>query len=263
MNNPAKQQQINLGSRSCKWWCCSRDTAQKPPKIGTSSLCSRAPLWADGWVFGSIIATGGWQSLLLPGRLRVPAVLSIEPEGQWTWRETANKDFPEHKWEIQGQEAFAGHWEGHKPCAWRNLEGKQRAVRICAWHRARCSQAPPAISPAALVGQNCFTELFPNEIGCQRKWLCSSLPSESVLELSGTSQWDLPQTMLNHLWSISNRVPFPACSSGSAPGAVILTPSVCPKDLMHFLSHSSVLKPSLPQDSSHRCKCKGCSCDLC
>lgn len=153
--------------------------------------------------------------------------------------------------------------ERHNPCEWRNLMRKQRGVKISAWHCAGCARVPPAICPAALVGQSCFTEPFPRETGCHRKWLCSSLPSESVPELSGTSQWDLPQKMLNHLWSISNHMLFPACSSGSAPGAVILTPSACPKDLMHFLSHFSILKPSLPQDSSHRCKCKGCSHDLC
>lgn len=66
------------------------------------SLCSRAPLWAAGWGFGSIIATGQWHSLPPPlwlhcpvELLRVPAAPRIEPEDQWTRRETANEVFPQ------------------------------------------------------------------------------------------------------------------------------------------------------------------------
>lgn len=231
---PHKQAQpnnstLNLGSRSCDLRRRSHNGAENTPKIGTSSFLCVGEHHPE--LFDYIIAAGQWHSLPpLPLWLHCPVAPAWEMQSStysqdWAWgpvelERNCHEAFPLGKPGAGNLCRRLGR-ERHNPYACRNLVGKQRGAKISAYHHAGCSQAPPAIGPAALMGQSYFTGPFPREIGCHRKWLRSSLPSESVLELSGTSQRDLPQKMLNHLWSISNHVPFPAWSSGWAPGAVI------------------------------------------
>lgn len=218
------------------------------------SLCSRAPLWAVGWGFGSIIATGQWHSLPPPLWLSLPYGTPESPSYSQDWAWGPVHQERNCKWSLSSaQVGNPGKNLVGSRGVWRSVSD----IVLAAPRHHQPSAQQPSWTKTALLG------LFQAKWDAHRKWLCSSLPSESVLKLSGTSQQDLPQKMLNNLWSISNHVPFLACSSGWAPGAVILTPSACPKDLMHFLSRFSVLKPSLPWDSSHRCKCRGCSHDLC